>query len=224
GEVRRTGQGLVRPGTQEHATREPLIRRAMLAEVPLAGLSFEEDIGAVVGLVIISVATFGGGDVVIAGAVAEEATAEAAAEATAEVTAEAAAGEAAVDGGGEAVTENILTDSFVQEVYEPGEYALMDDDFSAIDVEADGGSLSSLVSADGLGADVEVWTEGEWTSFESEVAIDVDAGAEPAIFDDYFYADAAGAVEADVEADAEADAQRAVDRAVAQAFAGFGFF
>jgi hypothetical protein len=65
---------------------------------------------------------------------------------------------------------------------------------------------------------------GDLTSFESEVAIDVDAGAEPAIFDDYFYADAAGAVEADVEADAEADAQRAADRAVAQAFAGFGFF
>jgi hypothetical protein len=31
---------LVRPGTQEHAIHEPLIRRAMLAEVPLAGLFF----------------------------------------------------------------------------------------------------------------------------------------------------------------------------------------
>jgi hypothetical protein len=40
GKGRRTGQGLVRAGTQEHATHEPLIRRAMLAEVPMAGLSF----------------------------------------------------------------------------------------------------------------------------------------------------------------------------------------
>jgi hypothetical protein len=30
---------LVRAGTQEHATHEPLIRRPMLAEVPMAGLS-----------------------------------------------------------------------------------------------------------------------------------------------------------------------------------------
>ena len=65
-----------------------------------------------------------------------------------------------------------------------------------------------------------MWAAGEWTSFESEVAIDVDAGAEPAIFDDYFAADAAGAVETDVEADAEADAQRAADRALEQVFGG----
>jgi hypothetical protein len=44
GEVRRTGQGFVRAGTQEHATREPLIRRAMLAEVPLAGLPMTEEV------------------------------------------------------------------------------------------------------------------------------------------------------------------------------------
>ena len=33
-------EGLVRAWRQEHATHEPLIGRAMLAEVPLAGLSF----------------------------------------------------------------------------------------------------------------------------------------------------------------------------------------
>jgi len=37
--LRRAGKGLVRAGRQEHATHEPLITRAMLAEVPLAGLS-----------------------------------------------------------------------------------------------------------------------------------------------------------------------------------------
>jgi hypothetical protein len=39
GEGRRAGKGLVRIGSQEHATHEPLISRAMLAAVPLAGLS-----------------------------------------------------------------------------------------------------------------------------------------------------------------------------------------
>jgi hypothetical protein len=33
------GKGLVRIGRRKHATREPLISRAMLAAVPLAGLS-----------------------------------------------------------------------------------------------------------------------------------------------------------------------------------------
>jgi hypothetical protein len=75
-----------------------------------------------------------------------------------------------------------------------------------------------LVSIDGLGGDVEVWTAGEWTAFESEVAIDVDAGAEPAIFDDYFAADAAGAVETDVEADAEQQMRRAVRQAIFNVF------
>ena len=40
GEGRRIGKHLVRAGTQEHPTHEPLISRATLAEVPLAGLSF----------------------------------------------------------------------------------------------------------------------------------------------------------------------------------------
>jgi hypothetical protein len=40
GEGRRAGEGLVRIGRREHATHEPLITRAMLAAVPLAGLSF----------------------------------------------------------------------------------------------------------------------------------------------------------------------------------------
>ena len=180
----------------------------------------EEDIGAVVGLVIISAVTFGIADYALAGAaVAEEVGAEAAAEATAEVTAEAAAGEAIVDGGGEAVTEDLFTDSFVQEVYGPGEYALMGDDFSAISVVEDGGSLSSLVSTDGLGADVEVWAGGEWTSFESEVAVDVDAFEEPFIYevDDVDYA----GWRAGLAADAEADAQRAADRAVRDVFRNF---
>jgi len=211
-------------GKTPDGARFQLMTEAEIKSQPEWARQLEEDIGAVVGLVIISAVTFGGADVAIGAAVAEEATAEAAADVTAEVTAEAAADGAIVDGGGEAVTEDILTDSFVQEVYEPGEQALMDDDFSAIDVEADGGSLSSLVSADGLGADVEVWTEGEWTSFESEVAIDVDAGAEPAIFDDYFAADAAGAVETDVEADAKAVAKDQAARALGQVFGGFGFF
>jgi hypothetical protein len=203
----------------------------------------EEDIGAVVGLVIISAVTFGIADYALAGAaVAEEVGAEAAAEATAEVTAEAAAGEAAiVDGGGEAVTEDILTDSFVNEVNGAGEGAVMfGDDFSAIaEVELDGSQVEldgSLVSLDGLGADaiqdqLLVWGDSEYTSleamdaaFESQVAIDVDAAEGPLIFDDYFAADAAGAVETDVEADAEEMAKRQAERAVAQAFAGFGFF
>jgi len=50
------------------------------------------------------------------------------------------------------------------------------------------------------------------------VAIDVDAGAEPAIFDDYFAADAAGAVETDVEADAEQQMKRAVRQAIFNVF------
>ena len=40
GEGRRIGKHLVRAGTQEHPTHEPLISRTTLAEVPLAGLSF----------------------------------------------------------------------------------------------------------------------------------------------------------------------------------------
>ena len=41
GEGRRIGKHLVRAGTQEHPTHEPLISRATRAEVPLAGLSFK---------------------------------------------------------------------------------------------------------------------------------------------------------------------------------------
>ena len=40
GEGRWIGKHLVRAGTQEHPTHEPLISRTTLAEVPLAGLSF----------------------------------------------------------------------------------------------------------------------------------------------------------------------------------------
>jgi hypothetical protein len=35
----RFGNGLLGPGRQEHAAHEPLISRAMLTEVPLAGQS-----------------------------------------------------------------------------------------------------------------------------------------------------------------------------------------
>ena len=207
-------------GNTPDGARFQLMTEAEIKSQPEWARQLEEDIGAVVGLVIISAVTFGIADYALAGAaVAEEVGAEAAAEATAEVTAEAAAGEAIVDGGGEAVTEDLFTDSFVQEVYGPGEYALMGDDFSAISVVEDGGSLSSLVSTDGLGADVEVWAGGEWTSFESEVAVDVDAFEEPFIYevDDVDYA----GWRAGLAADAEADAQRAADRAVRDVFRNF---
>jgi hypothetical protein len=36
----RAGKGLMRPGSQEHATRESLISSRSAAEVPLAGLLF----------------------------------------------------------------------------------------------------------------------------------------------------------------------------------------
>jgi hypothetical protein len=65
---------------------------------------------------------------------------------------------------------------------------------------------------------VEVTVAGEWTSFESEVAIDVDAAAEPAIVDNAALAADAGAAEADT-----ADfAKRQAQRAVLQVFAGIG--
>ena len=105
----------------------------------------------------------------------------------------------------------------MQEVYGAGEGAVsFGDDFSAIaEEELDG----SLISVDGLGADVEVWAEGEWELFESEVAVDVDAFEEPFIFevDDV---DAAG-WRAGLAADAEADAQRAAERAIQEAFRNF---
>jgi hypothetical protein len=41
---RRIGKHLVRAGTQEHPTHEPLISRATLAEGPLTGLSFAGDL------------------------------------------------------------------------------------------------------------------------------------------------------------------------------------
>jgi hypothetical protein len=123
-----------------------------------------------------------------------------------------------VDGGGEAVTEDIFTDSFVNEVYGAGEGAVyFGDDFSAIALEEDG-SLTSLISTDGLGADVEVWAGGEWESFESEVAIDVDAAAQPAIIDNAAFAADAGAAEADTEDFAQRQAQRAIQQAFANFF------
>jgi hypothetical protein len=204
-------------GKTPDGARFQLMTQAEISTQPEWARQLEEDIGAVVGLVIISAVTFGGADVVIAGAVAEEATAEAAADVTAEVTAEATADGAIVDGGGEAVTEDLFTDSFVQEVYGPGEYALMGDDFSAIDVEADG-SLISLVSADGLGADVEATVAGEWTSFESEVAIDVDAAAEPAIVDNAALAADAGVAEADTYELAQQQMKRVVRQAIFNVF------
>ena len=42
GKARRPGKAWCSPGRHEHATHEPLIPRAMLAEVPLAGLSSAE--------------------------------------------------------------------------------------------------------------------------------------------------------------------------------------
>ncbi|NDH95363.1 MAG: hypothetical protein EBZ13_12710 [Planctomycetia bacterium] len=107
-------------GKTPDGARFQLMTEAEIKSQPEWARQLEEDIGAVVGLVIISTVTFGGADVAIAGAVAEEATAEAAADVTAEVTAEAAADGAIVDGGGEAVTEDILTDSFVNEVNAAG--------------------------------------------------------------------------------------------------------
>ena len=201
-------------GKTPDGARFQLMTQAEINSQPEWARQLEEDIGAVVGLVIISAVTFGGADVAIGAAVAEEATAEAVADATAEVTAEAAADGAIVDGGGEAVTEDILTDSFVNEVNAAGEGAVMfGDDISAIAAEELDGSL---VSIDGLGADVEVWAEGEWTAFESEVAIDVDAFEEPFIVevDNVDYA----GWRAGLAADAEADAQAAADRAIKEAF------
>jgi hypothetical protein len=43
GEGRRAGKGLVRAGRQEHATHEPLISSGTAADVPLAGLSLDEN-------------------------------------------------------------------------------------------------------------------------------------------------------------------------------------
>ena len=79
----------------------------------------------------------------------------------------------------------------------------------------------SLISVDGLGADVEVWIEGDWINFEGEVAVDVDAFEEPFIFevDDVEYA----GWRAGFAADAEADAERAAQRAIQDAFRTLGF-
>jgi hypothetical protein len=93
----------------------------------------------------------------------------------------------------------------------------MGDDFSAIALDQEG-SLISLVSADGLGADVEATVAGEWTSFESEVAIDVDAAAEPAIVDNAALAADAGAAEADTYQLAERQMRRAVRQAIFNVF------
>ena len=47
----------MRPGTQEHAIREPLIRRAMLTEVPLAGLPFSAGLFTSLEVVLMGLST-----------------------------------------------------------------------------------------------------------------------------------------------------------------------
>ena len=70
-----------------------------------------------------------------------------------------------------------------------------------------------MVLVDGLGEDVEVWVDGEWTDFEDVVEVDVDAFDEPFIFevDDVSFIRGA-------EADAEAEAKQAAERVVRDAF------
>jgi hypothetical protein len=209
------GQNLPDPsGKTPGGAQFQLMTEAEIKSQPEWARQLEYDIGLVVGIAIITVATGGTGDVAIVGA-------EVAEDATAEVTAEAGVAGGVVDGGGQVVAEDLLTDSFMQEVYGAGEGAVsFGDSFSAIaeeELELDG----SLISVDGLGADVEVWVEGDWINFEGEVAVDVDAFEEPFIFevDDVEYA----GWRAGFAADAEADAERAAQRAIQDAFRNLGF-
>jgi hypothetical protein len=65
---------------------------------------------------------------------------------------------------------------------------------------------------------VEATVAGEWTSFESEVAIDVDAAAEPAIVDNAALAADAGAAEVDTYELAQQQMKRAVRQAIFNVF------
>jgi hypothetical protein len=154
----------------------------------------------------------------VVGAEVAEQIATAAATDVTEVTISAEVAGAA-DGMVISVPEDILADSFLEEIYGSGEGGLtFSDDISAIGEEV---LDNSDISIDGLGNDVEVWADGEWTDFEDTVQVDVDAFEEPMIWevDDVPFQDQFR----ELRVDAEKETQKAMQKAIQEVFSK-GFF
>ena len=224
------GQNLPNPsGSTPGGAQFQLMTQAEINSQPPWARQLEEALGILVGVAVLTVATGGVADVFIADAAATETVVDGAVDGVVDETTITIDGEVSggiSDGGGQVVTqwsENLLTDSFMDEVYGAGEGAVsFGDSFSAIaEEELDG----SLISVDGLGEDVEVWTDGEWEDLEGEVEVDVDAFEEPMIVevDDVPFRAAWEAERVDAEAEAEKAMQRKIQRAFNKAM-GKGFF
>ncbi len=217
------GQSLPSPsGSTPGGAQFQLMTQNEINDQPPWARQLEEEIGITIGLVILTVATAGTGDAVVVGAEVGEQVATAAVTDVTEVTISAEVAGAA-DGMVISVPEDILADSFLDEIYGSGEAGLtFGDDISAIGEEV---LDNSDLSIDGLGDDVEVWAEGAWTDFEGEVAIDVDAFEEPMIWDvdEVSFQDEFRTLQVDAEADAEKETQKAMQKAIQQAFSK-GFF
>jgi len=192
------GQNLPGPsGSTPGGAQFQLMTQNEINDQPPWARQLEEEIGIVVGLTIIAVATAGTGDAALVGAEVVEGAAEEATEAT--ISAEASGG---ISGGGIRVPgEEILTDSFLDEIYGSGEAGLtFSDDISVIADDPE---------------EVNGWLTGEWAEagaeFEGQVQIDVDAMEMPMIIENGGYRDA------------EAEAKNAMKKATQQAFSKFGF-
>jgi hypothetical protein len=216
------GQNLPTPsGSTPGGAQFQLMTQTEIKYQPPWAIAIEAAVGTLIGLTILTVATGGTGDAaIVAAEVAEEVGADVA-ENVADATAEAeVGGGVAEEGEAVVVQENIITDSFMNEVYGAGEGALsFGDSFSAIAAEELDGSL---ISVDGLGEDVEVWADGEWTDLEGEVEVDVDAFEEPMIWevDEVSFQDEIRELKVDAEADAEKAIQRAVKEVLKNAWNG----
>jgi hypothetical protein len=214
------GQNLPYPdGSTPGGAQFQLMTQTEINAQPPWAVQLEAELGVLIGLTILAVATGGTGDAALLAADVAEDVAADAAEDAADATAEAeVGGGVAEDGEAVVVQENIITDSFMNEVYGAGEGALsFGDSFSAIAAEELDGSL---ISVDGLGEDVEVWADGEWTDLEGEVEVDVDAFEEPMIWevDEVSFQDEIRELKVDAEAEAEKATQRAVQKVWNQAW------
>jgi hypothetical protein len=216
------GQNLPYPdGSTPGGAQFQLMTQTEINAQPPWAVQLEAELGVLIGLTILAVATGGTGDAALLAADVAEDVAADAAEDAADATAEAeVGGGVAEEGEAVVVQENIITDSFMNEVYGAGEGALsFGDSFSAIAAEELDGSL---ISVDGLGEDVEVWADGEWTDLEGEVEVDVDAFEEPMIWevDEVSFQDGIQELQVDAEAEAEKVMQRAVKEVFKNAWGG----
>jgi len=213
------GQSLPSPsGSTPGGAQFQLMTQNEINDQPPWARQLEEEIGITIGLVILTVATAGTGDAVVVGAEVGEQVATAAVTDVTEVTISAEVAGAA-DGMVISVPEDILADSFLDEIYGSGEAGLtFGDDISAIGEEV---LDNSDISIDGLGDDVEVWADGEWTDFEDTVQVDVDAFEEPMIWevDDVPFQDQFR----ELRVDAEKETQKAMQKAIQEVFSK-GFF